>query len=425
MRKYQRQAQSQPKHGPPSVSGASKAPIAPPTRRPDERGSGVMKKSVKRPPPPATPAPAAKVQQQIIPDSLQQLILEIFRETFPQMDDFEALKPALREIKDTLDRRDFQRAFATEEHKERYTIRWSPSYALAYSNILAWIAKEYSDNEWVKRFDAGGVENHSSSVFCFGRGTAELVALITMLKNSHVNASGQPTQPQPANGHEIDGALGNLAISDQRPISEKALLSVCLVDTTDWTEVVFKMHQSYTTPRPLSKYASAKARLSNTSPLPPQALSWKFMQLDILDCGIEELGSMIGPDPTLIALFFTLNEMYLTSISKVSAFLRKITAAAPKGSLLLIIDKPGACIEARPTNNSSGTEGTQYPMHLLMYWALFPEEHQKIVKVKDKKEPAWEKLVEEDNCIFKLDKGLVFPGCLENIKFQMHLLQRL
>ncbi|CAH0027582.1 unnamed protein product [Clonostachys rhizophaga] len=425
MRKYQRQAQSQPKHGPPSVSGTSKAPIAPPTRRPDERGSGITKKSVKRLPPSAAPAPAAKVQQQIIPESLQQLILDIFRETFPQVDDFEALKPALREIKDALDRRDFQRAFATEVHKQRYASRWSPSQALAYSNILAWIVKEYGDNEWVKRFEAGGVEHHPSNVLCFGRGAAELVALITTLNNSHVSASGQPTQQQPANGQDVDGALGNLTVSDQRPIQEKALLSVCLVDTTDWTEVVSKMHQSYTTPRPLSKYASTKARLSNTSPLSPQALSWKFTQLDILECGIEEIGSVIGPDPTLLTLFFTLNEMYLTSISKVSAFLRKITTVAPKGSLLLIVDKPGACVEARPTSNSYGTEGTQCPMHLLMHRALFPEEHQKTEKAKDRKEPAWEKLVEEDNCIFKLDKGLVFPGCLENIKFQMHLLQRL
>ncbi|CAG9983055.1 unnamed protein product [Clonostachys byssicola] len=425
MRRYQRQAQSQPKHGPPSVSGASKAPIAPPSRRPDERGSGITKKSVKRPPPQATPAPAAKVQQQIIPDSLQQLILDIFRETFPQVNEFEAMKPALREIKDTLDRRDFQQAFATEEHKEKYTIRWSPSQALAYSNILAWIAKEYSDNEWVKQFLTDGVKNNPSSVLCFGRGAAELVALIVMLKNSHLSALGQPAQPELENGQEIDGALGNLTVSDQWPISDKTLLRVGLVDTTDWTEVVSKIHQSYTTPRPLSKYASAKARLSNTSPLSPKALSWKFTQLDILDCGIEELGSMIGADPTLITLFFTLNDMYMTSISKVSALLRKITAAAPKGSLLLVVDKPGACVEATPTDNNAGTEGRQYPIHLLMYRALFPEEHQKVEKVKDKKEPAWEKLVEEDNCIFKLDKGLVFPGCLENIKFQMHLLQRL
>ncbi|VUC34997.1 unnamed protein product [Clonostachys rosea] len=424
MRKYQRQAQSQPKHGPPSVSGASKAPIAPPSRRPDERGSGITKKSVKRPPPPPTPAPAAKVQQQIIPDSLQQLILDIFRETFPQVDDFEALKPALREIKDDLDRRDLQRAFATEEHKENYTIRWSPSQALAFSNILAWIAKEYKDNEWTKRFNAGD-EHNPSSVFCFGRGAVELLALSTTLKNSHVSASGKPGQPQTANEHGIDAALDSLTISDQRPTLENALLSVCLVDTIDWTEVISKLHYSYTTPRPLSKYASAKARASNASPLSPQALSWKFTQLSALESSIGELSSMVGPDPTLITLFSTLNEMYSTSISKTSAFLRKITAAAPKGSLLLIVDKPGACVEATSTSNSTEAEKRQYPIHLLMYRALLHRENIKPGEVKEQEETAWEKLVEEENSIFRLDKGLVFPGCLENIKFQMHLLQRL
>ena len=39
--------------------------------------------------------------------------------------------------------------------------------------------------------------------------------------------------------------------------------------------------------------------------------------------------------------------------------------------------------------------------------------------------PAWEKLVEDQSKLFKVEEGLKYPICLENIRFQVHLFRKL
>jgi 25S rRNA (uracil2843-N3)-methyltransferase len=131
---------------------------------------------------------------------------------------------------------------------------------------------------------------------------------------------------------------------------------------------------------------------------------------------------MIGPNTTLLTLCFTLGELYSISIPKKSAFLIKLTAAGLRGSLLLVVDTPGAYAKSGTQNDETAQE-KKSPMDRLMYKALLPKIPQKAEEVKEA--AAWGKLVEEDNYLLQLPEGLRFPVSLENIKFQLHLLEQL
>ena len=178
MGQFDRQAQSRPKHGPPTVSGASKAPAPPPTGRPAWRGSGLTKRAPRKPQSPSAQRnPAPTLQKNILPVELQQLILNIIRTTFPASQDFAALKPLLSQINDALLQGDFETAFRTEQFREGYTIRWSPSRALMYSNLLLHICDEHGDSPWVEQL-LGESGNAPTRVLCFGGGAAEIMACL-------------------------------------------------------------------------------------------------------------------------------------------------------------------------------------------------------------------------------------------------------
>jgi 25S rRNA (uracil2843-N3)-methyltransferase len=419
MARFDRKAKSQPKHGPASISGASKAPFVLPVQRPGWKGPGYIKKAVKPPPPPALEK-IPRVQEQVIPEEIQQLVLDTFRDTFPESNDFDALKPVLREIKDAIAQKSFELAVGTDELLEKYTIRWAPSKALACSNILAWVCREWQHQEWIKTFN----DDHDgtpANVVSFGRGAADFMALVALLKHLHPTAEGQQS-PSSLPKEDVVSSFDSLAISEHGSTSSNVLLRVCLVDRVDWSGIVSRLHKTLTTPPVLSQYASAKARASNHSSLSPQSLSWSCTQLDILDCGLEDLRSMIGPNPSLLTFFFTLSELYSISISKVSVFLLRLTAAAPKGSLLLVVDSPGVDVETT-NEDQHETEDRKYPFHWLLYKTLMPQGKRE-EKNTEEKEAAWEKLVDEENTV-KLSRSLRFPVSLENIKFQVHLLRRL
>lgn len=441
MRKYERQAQSQRKHGPLTISGASRAPAPPPSNRPDWKGPGYVKKRPGRPTPPSA-ATVATIQYQLLPVELQQLILNIFRDTFPASQDFEGLKPTLQEINNALAQKDLAGAFGKQEYMDAYAVRWSPSRALAYANILAWICSERAEDDWINRLINGNEGNNPAKVVCFGGGAAEIVAFAGLLRHLRHEATGKPETQQSTQSKDVTSTtLESSSISETAsPAPDSTSLDVNLVDVANWSSVISNLHTSLETPPTLSKYASTAARASNASYLIPRALQSNFTQTDILGSSTEDLRTLIGPDPTFLTLFFTLNDLYSTSIPKTSAFLLKLTNAAPKGSLLLIADSPGAyCSPTTPptaTTEQTETEPEEtkkYPMHRLMDYVLL--EKKKATKKAESADPAssedeveavasWEKIVEEKNMLYKLEEGLRYP-ILENIRYQMHLFRRL
>lgn len=420
MGQFDRKKESQPKHGKPSSSGAYKGP--PPMARgiPEERkGRGYTAK--KKPRPQATPAAAPEPPKldHILPVDLEKRTLEVYRTTFPASNDFEALKPTLQEIRDALNCRDFDTAFGKDEYLEAYTIRWSPSRTLGYAQLLAWICTQRANDAYIKQL-VGSVEHESpAKVVCFGGGASEFMALSGLLRYLWpVEAAGKP---QTADG-EISEGLDALSISS--PTAASPLLQINLIDSADWTSVLSKLDQGLKTPPTLSKYASAAVRAANASFLLPGIAEHNFTRADVLGLSMQDLRATIGTAPALLTLMSTLNELYTISMPRTTAFLRRLKEVAPKGSLLLVVDSPGAYSEVAAANAEEGDEKRKYPMNLLLDYALLPKKQNPDDSDEEQPEHAWEKVINEPSMVYKLDDALKFPVSLENLRFQVHLFKR-
>ena len=74
----------------------------------------------------------------LIPVELQRLLLNIFKDVFPDTLTSDTLQPLLQEIKTCLYARDFSRAFGKAEYLEAYAIRWSPVSKNLNSVLVLW-----------------------------------------------------------------------------------------------------------------------------------------------------------------------------------------------------------------------------------------------------------------------------------------------
>ncbi|EWZ36485.1 uncharacterized protein FOBCDRAFT_222363 [Fusarium oxysporum Fo47] len=405
MTKFKRNAQSQPKHGKPSASGASKAPVAPPVRRPGWTGPSYIHKPAKKTPA-AVKNTSSTEQIQSLSVKHSQLILDTIRTTFPAVDEFNALIPVLREVREALEQKDYCKAFGTQEFLEAYTIRWSPSRALTSANVLAWICSEMSEAAWVQKFLHNEGQQKPSKIVCFGRGGSDLLACVALLKHSHESKLDEIPRLE----------------SSSPDCNDSAMVDLNLIDRHVWSGIVTKLQHTLTHSPPLSKYATAKAHASNISAIPSQVLNLSVNHLVVLESDSTTLHAMIGPNPALITLFFTLHEFYSISISKTTAFLLRLTETAPKGSLLLVVDSPGADV-VLPDSSNKGQE-KKYPLEWLLYQALLPPKSSS-TNSEEEEQPAWAKLIQGGHeKEYKLPTGLRFPGSLENTRFQVHLLER-
>ncbi|KAI5237825.1 hypothetical protein E4T43_07862 [Aureobasidium subglaciale] len=412
MGQYDRKAQSQRKHGPILSSSTSKAPARPPPiAKPEWRGSGYMKKAkakVHLDGPKDAPLP----QDQLLPVELQQLMLNIFQNSFAASEDFEELKELLREVNEALLEGDLETAFGSEEKREGYALRWSPSRALAYANVMAEFAEQRADDEWVQRLSDATLQSKTKAL-CFGGGAAELMAFAGLLRHLRPDTVGKPQG-------EIDANEGTTA-GTSAPI-----LDVQLIDSADWSFVISRLETSATTPPPLSKYASASARAANTALVNPSTLNVTFTKSDIFALSTAQLQEIIGTEPVLVTLFLTLNDLYNTSIPRTTTFLRKLDALLPVGSTLLILDTIAATASS-PIPDSD--EVTEYSMQWLVDRVLLgkPIEPAPIGKGKKENEEyeknlpivRWEKIVAEEMKVNRLEEKLRYPGSLENVRYQV------
>jgi 25S rRNA (uracil2843-N3)-methyltransferase len=436
MSKYVRQEKSQRKH--PVVSSSTsilKAPVNPAAvkERPEWKGPGFTKKAPKQPPRPAPTAStsaATRIQKNHLPIELQQLLLNIFRSVFPVCQDYDELKPALQQIKDALSENDFEKAFGRLDWLEAYAVRWSPSRALCYATILVEICQEFREEAWVKRLlgdDRIGIQKSSNcpestglplKVVCFGGGAAEIMAFGAMLRNLLPVVVGKPVVadiPQDT----VSESMRSLLISETSP--QAPILDLHFVDQANWEPIISSLRTGLMTAPILSKYASAIAKANNAPFIAPDTLKTSFHQSNILESSQDELESMIGAEPALITVFFTLSDLHALAVVKSTAFLLKLTLAAPKNSLLLIIDSIESSSVVAVQKDDEGKEKKRYPMHYLLDMVLMEKELPEAVNTK----PAWEKLIADQSRYFRLEEGLKFPMSLENMKFQVYLFRKL
>jgi 25S rRNA (uracil2843-N3)-methyltransferase len=427
MSQFERKKQSQPKHGKPNDSGASKAPprLYQGTGVPGFKGPGyVPKKKSRQPAASASSTPEPLVLEHAIATKLEQSLLEVFRTTFPASNNFEELKPTLQEVNNALVSRDFDTAFGREEYMEAYTIRWSPSRALGYAQLLTWVCSQRPNDSWIQQLVGNPDHQTAANVVCFGGSASEFVAFSSLLRYLRPSeVAGKPSTP----AAEVSDSLEVMSISASDP--QSPLLRLNLLDTADWTSVLSKLDQALKTAPILSKYASAAVRTTNASFLRPGIVEHDFKRTDILQSSTDDLRAIIGTTPALLTFMSTLNEFYTTSMSRTTALLKNITEAAPKGSLLLVVDEPKAYSETATVNAKEGEEKRKYPMSLLLDFALVPKRRKEINKAEDSDEEApqdaWVKVIEEANVLNKLDEGLKYPASLENKRFQVHLFRRI
>nr|POE75567.1 25s rrna (uridine(2843)-n(3))-methyltransferase [Quercus suber] len=322
------------------------------------------------------------IQDRQIALALQQDCLNIFQDaTRPQADD----AATLQQVKAHLFTRDFAAAFGEQAFLRVYASRWSPSRALGYMHILKDLEPHLLSVTTPGSTDPTQTFPEKLSVACLGGGAgSELVALAGWRKTLATSALPPPL-----------------------------VLSATMIDSADWAAVVSALHARVTTPRELSRYASAAARAANVAMLAPDRFHAFFQHTDVLAWPERDIRAALGTT-RLVTLMFTLNELYSSSIPNTQALLARLTAALPPGALLLVVDSPGSYSSVQ----LAATE-KKYPMVWLLDLALLGAP----------KTPAvtreWEKVVSEESRWFRLPAGLKYPIELENMRFQIHLYRRL
>ncbi|KAF2004217.1 hypothetical protein P154DRAFT_427160 [Amniculicola lignicola CBS 123094] len=326
------------------------------------------------------PAKSPKGQEQeqasTLPRELQQLLLDIFKNSFAEILESD-IQPLLQEVKGHLYNRDFSAAFGRNDYLTAYSARWSPSRALGYLQVL-----EDLKDHLLPLLQSTDEKN---GTVCLGGGAgAEPVAFAGFLS-----------------------LLKAAKTSEQ----EEKRLDLAVIDIADWSEVLQKLLHSITTAPPLSKYASAAVKAAAVPLVPVETLGLEFHQHDILNTEFALLRPLLE-EAKLITILFTLNELYSASLSLTQRFLLNLTACLKEGAMLLVVDSPGSY----STVSLNGAE-KKYPMHWLLDHTL--------LKQGPKGEPAeWSKVVEEESTWFRLREGLRYPIELEHMRFQLHLYRK-
>ncbi len=333
---------------------------------------------------------------QTIPIELQQLLLNIFRNSFANILGSDII-PVLQEVKGHLYNRDFAAAFGKDAYLEAYAARWSPSRALGYLHIF-WEMREFFNVQKLNKEETIDNQQKTMSshnkVVCLGGGAgAEIVALagLQRLVSNQDNAQGQ---------------------------QDSIEVEVVAIDLANWANVVEKLAENITTAPPLSKYASAAIQASNCALVNPDKIKISFEQEDIFkNFSIDAPSSLKGA--SVVMLMFTLNELYSTSMSSTQRFLLTMTEILSPGSILLVIDSPGSY----STVTLNGAE-KKYPMQWLLDHTLLKQAAGKEKRGEDT-EVKWEKIQEDESRWFRLDAALNYPIELENMRMQLHLYRRL
>ena len=351
-----------------------------------------------------------------IPIETQQQILDAFRRAFPFPDQHGQpdLRATIQEVKAHLFQRDFSRAFAKSEYLAAYALRWSAGRALGYATI----------------FSHGDLQQIWSAAPAVV--SAPLVdPNVTLLSSpassdSSVLSSGQ--QPPPSShasawrvvciGGGGGAEVAACAAAAQRHFqhSPPTKMFVEVVDIAGWASCLHQLENALCTPPPLSIYASESATAANNPFVGRDAFQVHFSRRDVLGISEPELKDLMQ-HTRLCTIMFTLNELFSSSIAQTTAFLLALTQSMSPASWLLVVDSPGSYSEVK-LGKGDDPKTRQYPMewlldHTLLEVAGADENHK------------WMKVVSDDSRWFRLNQqSLKYPIELENMRYQIHLYQR-
>lgn len=324
-----------------------------------------------------------------------QEILDHFRNTFSTL--FTPRLPSiLQTVKAHLFKRDFLRAFGSQENLEAYVVRWSPSRALAYREVFLEICQEVRDV-----FDLNVKRVEPVEVVCIGGGAgAEAVAIAavvrSLLRDDTVKDEGDGSTGLPPNVEkELEEAVFSLEIASPPAVSEPApnpqSLHLTAIDIADWAPILTTLSTALTTP-PSPRYPAF---------ISPSTFSITFHHHDILTPLTTPL---IPPSTSLISLLFTTNELYTQSRAATTQFLLSLREQTRAGCLLLVLESAGSY-------STIQVNGKTFPMGMLLDHTLLAGD-------------MWEKLVGEDAKWYRLPEGLRYPIELENMRYFVRVYRR-
>ncbi|KAK3955326.1 hypothetical protein QBC32DRAFT_333649 [Pseudoneurospora amorphoporcata] len=391
----------------------------------------------------------------------QQIILNIFRDTFSDVLFSDTFTSTLQAVKQALYEREFAKAFGDPEYLAVYAARWSPTRALCYSSILGGIRKHLDgviveEEEEVQNEEVASSEKtttEETETTTKDEATEEEDSLTSQTANLSLSPSQKTTTTvvPKLNILSIGGgpaelvALGSfLSQQTTTPSSQSSPIlrgSITLLDSAPYGPLLTLLERSLTVTPPISKYASAAAKAANVPLLSPSSrISSQFIQRDALELGKEGFTSVLGdmqqqkgkdvpvpvPVPVLATLLFTLNELFTCSgIGLTTKFLLDLTASLSVGSLLLVVDSPGSYSETAVGKDKDASK--KYPMAWLLDRVLLaadPKTGKATAVVEGRK---WKKLETRKSSWFRLaegrggEPGLDYPIGLENMRYQLHL----
>lgn len=371
----------------------------------------------------------------------QQIILNVFRDTFSDVLFSDTFTSTLQAVKQALYEREFAKAFGDPEYLAVYTTRWSPTRALCYSSILSGIRKHLDSiivEEEVVVVEVttpleGEQKQEEEEETETPKDDTEEDSLASQTANLSLSPPQKTTTPK-LNILSIGGGPAELvalgSFLNQQP-SKSLSGSITLLDSAPYSPLLSLLQTSLTTTPPISKYASAAAKAANVPLLSPASrISSNFIQQDALELGKEGFSRVLLADkkdkdvvPTLVTLLFTLNELFTSSgIGRTTKFLLDLTASLALGSLLLVVDSPGSYSETTVGKDAS----KKYPMAWLLDRVLLAtDKHGKATAVVEGRK--WRKLETRKSSWFRLaegrggEPGLDYPIGLENMRYQLHL----
>ena len=381
--------------------------------------------------------PRVPSKSKIVPVELQQLLLDIFKNAFRENYNSK-LSGLIQKTKQHLFNREFDNAFGSEDLREAYAMRWSPSRALAYMQIfhnltplttrlVSGCGRGFgnSDQGAIDQpqdalataqdaaEDAEDPNGKSNRIVCIGAGAgAEVVAFggyLSLLSSRLVFGTQKVFSQDEGQDRTI---------SPQR-------VEITAIDIADWKSVVDRLQSNVTVAPPLSQYASAEAKAANTALIGTNAMVLNFVRQDVLSMAVDQMPAIFA-DALLVTLMFTLNELYTSSMSATTKLLLALTMLLPAGALLLVVDSPGSysTVSVGKASDASGQSTKNYPMQWLLDHTLL--ESAAIGSSKNASvENQWEKLESQDSEWFRLPSELRYPIELEDMRYQVHLYRRL
>lgn len=370
--------------------------------------------------------------------SSQQQVLDIFASAFSATFDDDNLPSKIQTLKGHLYKRDFEAAFSDPDLLAAYAVRWSPTRALAYADILVkllegdWRRMGGARGEIISNRD--GLEDRRRPAARELDSTESSGSLVhgskglsgAALKIACIGAGGG------AELMALSATMSHFLPKAEDPAATQSM-DVTLIDNGPWLPS-FQSLMSFTI-RKKKGTASVPSSIdqiegldtSPPSPLLSDRLSHKFQQLDILSHDSLAVLSPKLQNCNIVTIAFTLNELFTTSRPKTTLFLLHLTDLLPLGALLLIIDSPGsyATVTYNKTHpKSEGEKGekkehARYPMVWLLERVLFVE------AARENGQDKWEKVGQgEESKWFRLDERLKYPIELEDMRYQMHVYRR-